>query len=261
MLDLTIYLFAGAVAGLTAGLFGVGGGLVVVPVLLLVFAVQGVEPTVATHLAIGTSMATVLITGASSAYSHYRLGAVDFPVFLRLAAGMALGGIIGALAAGLLPGDTLQRIFGLFLFSVSAYLLSGWQPPRQDRRGNGDLPVAGTAIGTLSGMMGVSGGTMTVPYLVWRGLLMHRAVGTSALGALPLGLVGTATYLAVGWGHPDLPGKATGYVYWPAFFGIVAASAVVSRYAARLAHRVPARRLRQLFAGFLMLVALRLLLT
>ena len=260
--ELLIYLGAGCLAGLTAGLFGVGGGIVVVPVLLLVFAMLGFDPAVATHLAIGTSLATVVVTSVGSARSHYRLGAVDLPLFLRLGTGMAAGAILGTVLAAYLDGAALQRLFGIFLLLVSLYMLSGWQPPRRGGGGgSGVLGGVGGGIGTLSAMVGVSGGTVTVPYLLWRGVPMHRAVGTASATALPLGLTGALGYVLVGWGQPQLPAGATGYIYWPAFAGIVAASLLASSAAARLAHRVPARRLRQVFAGVLLVIALRLLLT
>ncbi|MCG5527214.1 sulfite exporter TauE/SafE family protein [Halorhodospira halophila] len=262
VLELLIYLGAGCLAGATAGLFGVGGGIVVVPVLLLIFPVLGVAPAVATHLAIGTSLATVVVTSLGSARGHYRLGAVDMPLLLRLGAGMVAGAVLGTGLAGYLDGVALQRLFGTFLLAVSLYMLSGWQPPRRGGGGgDGVLAGVGGGIGTLSAMVGVSGGTVTVPYLVWRGLAMHRAVGTSSATALPLGLTGALGYLVVGWGEPQLPPGATGYIYWPAFAGIVTASLLASSLAARLAHRVPARRLRRLFAILLLFVALRLLLS
>nr|WP_207160969.1 sulfite exporter TauE/SafE family protein [Halorhodospira halophila] len=257
-----IYLGAGCLAGATAGLFGVGGGIVVVPVLLLVFAALDFDAAVATHLAIGTSLATVVVTSLGSARSHYQLSAVDVPLFLRLAAGMVGGAVLGTVLAGYLDGAALQRLFGSFLLLVSLYMLSGWQPPRRGGGGGtGVLAGVGGGIGTLSAMVGVSGGTVTVPYLVWRGVAMHRAVGTSSATALPLGLTGALGYLMVGWGHPQLPSGATGYIYWPAFAGVVAASLLASSLAARLAHRVPARQLRRLFAAVLLVVALRLLLS
>ncbi|MFP4130286.1 MAG: sulfite exporter TauE/SafE family protein [Halorhodospira sp.] len=261
MLDLPIYLVTGALAGTAAGLLGVGGGMIIVPALLLVFELQGIDPAITTHLAIGTSVATVVVTTAGSARGHYRLGAVDTAAFLRLAAGMIPAAGAGSVIAGYLPGEVLQRVFGAFLLLVSLYMLSGWQPrQRPTSDAYHGLAVPGAGIGALSTMLGIGGGVITVPYLLWRGVAMHRAVGTSAATAVPLSLAGTVGYLVGGWGQPQLPAAATGYLYWPAFLGVAAASLVASTLAARLAHRVPAARLRRLFSAVLLLVALRLLL-
>lgn len=258
--DLLLYLLAGVGAGATAGLFGIGGGVVVVPMLLAVFALQGVDPGVAMHLAVGTSLATIVVTTFSSARSHYRQDSVDMEVFRALAGGVVAGAALGAVVASWLPGEVLQRIFGVFLIAVSLYMGFGRPPaPRTARPGTPGLLAAGGGIGSLSVMVGVGGGTMTVPYLTWRGLTMHRAVGTSAACALPLAACGAAVFVATGWSQPGLPGWATGYVYWPAFFGIVAASMLVAPAAARLAHRLPGRTLRRGFAVILVLVGLRLL--
>ncbi|MFW6277927.1 MAG: sulfite exporter TauE/SafE family protein [Halorhodospira sp.] len=262
MLDWSIYLLTGALAGTAAGLFGIGGGMIIVPVLLLVFELRGIDPTVITHLAIGTSVATVVITTAGSARGHYRLGAVDTAAFLRLAAGMIPAAAAGSVIAGHLPGEVLQQVFGVFLLLVSLYMLSGWQP-RQRATGHAyqGLAVPGAGVGLLSTMLGIGGGVITVPYLLWRGVAMHRAVGTSAATAVPLSLAGTLGYLVAGWGQPQLPAGATGYLYWPAFLGVATASLGASSLAAHLAHRIPARRLRRLFSAVLLLVALRLLLS
>ncbi len=262
MLDLLIYLTAGGLAGTVAGLLGVGGGMVVVPVLLFVFDLRGIEPAVATHLAIGTSLATVVVTTAGSAYGHYRLGAVDTRLFLRLAAAMVpAAALVSTTVAGYLSGAALQRVFGTFLLVVSGYMLSGWQPPQRSGEGTDrGLAAAGAGIGGLSALAGIGGGILTVPYLLWQGVAMHRAVGTSAASAMPLSLAGALGYLMAGWGQPQLPAGATGYIYWPALLALVVASLAASSLAARLAHRVPAARLRRLFTAVLLLVALRLLL-
>lgn len=260
MLDLLIYLIAGVGAGATAGLFGIGGGVVVVPVLLPVFALQGVHPDVAMHLAVGTSLATIIATTFSSARSHYQQGGVDPDVLRWLAVGAVAGAALGAVVASWLPGDVLQRVFGTFMIAVAAYMGFGRLPePRASHPRPAGLMGAGTGIGALSVMVGVGGGTMTVPYLTWRGLTMHRAVGTSAAVALPLAACGTGMFIVTGWGNPHLPAWATGYVYWPAFLGIVAASMVVAPRAARLAHRLPGLWLRRGFGVILVIIGVRLL--
>ena len=260
MPELLIYALIGVVAGASAGLFGIGGGLVVVPALLLAFQQQGVDPAIAPHLAVGTSLATVVITGSAAAWGHYRQGAVETPLLRRLLAGLVPGAAGGVALASALDGDVLQRLFAVFLLGAAIHAALD----RGTRQGTGGqrLPagIAGGGIGTVSTLVGIGGGTLTVPYLAWRGCAIHRAVGTAAATAPGIGIVGATGYIIGGWGQPGLPDAAAGYIHLGALAGIAATSPATSLASARLAHRIPARLLRRLFAAVLAAVALRLLL-
>nr|WP_290652444.1 sulfite exporter TauE/SafE family protein [Aquisalimonas sp.] len=261
MTTLLVYLIAGAIAGLIAGLFGLGGGVVIVPVLLVVFAAQGMPEAIIMHMAVGSSLAVILLTSLSSVRAHHRLHGVLWPVFGRLVGGIAAGALLGAWIADSLSSSALQNVFAVFLIAVAVKMAFDLNPPAGGRLPRTPLLNAvGGVIGTLAALVGIGGGTLTVPYLTWCGINMRHAVGTSAACGLPIAIAGATGFMLTGWGRPDLPGLATGYIYWPAVGGIAAASVLAAPAGARLAHRLPGGLLKRLFAGLLAVVALRLLL-
>lgn len=257
---LLIYLAVGAFAGTIAGLFGVGGGLVIVPVLVFVFKTQGVSEAIMVHLAVGTSLATIVFTSISSVLAHHRRGAVRWPVFRALAPGIVIGALAGAAIADAMPTAVLRSFFGVFELSVAAYLW--WDRPPAPHRGlpgAAGMNATGGAIGTVSSIIGIGGGTLTVPFLVWCNVPMRAAVATSAACGLPIAVAGAIGFVITGWNHPALPADASGYLYWPAFAGIVAASILFAPLGARLAHALPVARLRRGFALLLAVLGVRML--
>lgn len=260
LVTLVGYLALGAVAGTMAGLFGVGGGLIIVPVLVFAFGLQGVDASIAMHLAVGTSLATIVVTGASSAWAHFQKGSIHRPWFLALLPGLMLGAVAGVFVAGSLSGGLLGTLFGVFVLLVAAKMALGLGPkPGSAAPGRLAMGVAGTVIGGISALFGIGGGTLTVPWLSRCGASMTQAVGTSAACGLPIALFGAVTFIVVGWGHALLPAGATGFVMWPAFVGIVIASVPFARVGAKLAHVLPAHVLRLAFATLLAVVGLRFL--
>lgn len=258
-LEWLAYAGVGAVAGLLAGLFGVGGGLVIVPVLSAVFLARGVAPEAVVHLAVGTSLATIVFTAISSTRAHHRRGAVDWPAAITLAPGIMLGALLGALVAEGLGSAGLRLVFVAFEFAVATQLLLDWRPLGGHRfRPN---PWAGGIIGLISAVVGVGGGTLSVPFLLWCGRNAHQAVATAAALGLPIAWFGAMGFIATGWRAPDLPAYSLGYVYLPALVGIVMVSMLVAPLGAWLAHRLPAARLRRLFGGILVLLGLHMLLS
>lgn len=250
------YLLLGAFAGLAAGLLGVGGGLIIVPVLIWLYAYQGFAESVTTHLAIGSSLATIVFTSIASVRAHHRRGAVLWGIFRPLALGIVVGAWLGSLIADALSARPLQIVFALFEVFVAAQLLAAYRP-QPHRRLPGPLALggAGAGIGTVSAVVGIGGGTLTVPFLVWHNIDMHKAVGTSSAGGLPIAIAGTLGYIYTGWGNPQLPGGATGYVYWPAVGGVIITSMLAAPLGARLAHRLAARTLKRVFAVLLLALA------
>lgn len=252
------YLALGAAAGTMAGLFGVGGGIIIVPALVFAFEAQGVAPEVLVHLAVGTSLATIVVTGASSALGHWQKGSIHLPWFKALLPGLALGAILGVFVAGSLSGTVLGSLFGGFVLLVAIKMLLGLSPkPGSTPPATATMSVAGVVIGAISALFGIGGGTLSVPWLSRCGASMTRAVGTSSACGLPIALVGAGTFIVVGWGNPLLPTAATGFVMWPAFLGIVLASVPFARVGVRLAHVLPGHVLRYAFASLLLVVGLR----
>lgn len=256
-----VLLATGALAGTMAGLLGIGGGVVIVPALALVLLHRGEDPAVLMHVAIGTSLATIVPTALSSIRAHHRRGAVRWDVFLRLTPGVLVGALAGAALADALPGGALRLIFALFLLAVAAQLAFG-KTPRPQRRlpGPAGLAAAGGVIGAVSSLVGIGGGSMTVPFLAWCNVAVRNAVATSAAVGLPIAVAGAAGFVATGWAVPGRPEMSLGYVNLPALVAIASASVLTAPLGARLAHRIPELALRRVFAAFLVVVALRLLL-
>lgn len=254
-MTLLLYLVVGAVAGTTAGLFGVGGGLVIVPVLVLCFTLLGFEPAILTQLAVGTSLTTIVVTSISSVWAHHALGNVRWTVFWALTPGIAVGVWLGVNTASLLPGERLQLVFGLFMILVALQMGLGLKPkPHRQLPGRGGTAAAGSVVGFVSAMFGIGGGSLTVPFLSWCNVRIQEAVATSAACGLPIAVVGAAANIQVAWGRPGLPEWSTGFVYWPGVLGIVATSALFARVGAYWAQRLPAAQLKRAFAGFVLLV-------
>ena len=260
MMLLLTYLVLGAGAGLLAGLFGIGGGLVIVPVLIFAFTWLQFAPETLVHLAVGTSLATIIPTSISSAWSHHKRQGVDWSWVVFLTPGLMVGALLGAYTASLLSGLALQKVIGTFVLLVSVQMALQMKPkPAAQVLARPWRIFAGGVIGWASAIFGIGGGTLSVPFLTWCRLAMHRAVGTAAALGLPIALFGAAGSLLAGWGRPDLPDWASGFVYWPAAAAIVVTSVPFARLGTRLAYFLPERRLKLLFALLLLLVGLRFL--
>ncbi len=255
MLTLLLFLGVGAVAGLIAGLFGVGGGLVIVPVLVWVFTAHDFAEPIIMQLAVGSSLATIVVTSLSSVRTHHQLGNINWRCFAILALGITAGVWLGADTAAAMAGRTLKLAFGAFAVLVAIQMGMGLKPkPSRDLPGAPVLVVVGGGIGFVSSLFGIGGGSLTVPYLSWCNVKLQRAVGTSAACGLPIAIVGAAKYSQVGWQQAGLPEYSTGYVYWPAVLGIVLTSTLFARQGALLAQRLPERVLKRSFALFLLTV-------
>ncbi|EAR22655.1 sulfite exporter TauE/SafE family protein [Nitrococcus mobilis] len=251
------YLATGACAGLASGLFGIGGGLILVPALLFVFTAHDIPESIAMHLAVGSSLASIVATSASSVSAHAFFGSVLWRVFKPIAIGLLIGALLGAQIAGLLSGLILKRIFAVFMLITAAQMAFARQPLASSRRlpGKYGLVGAGLIIGSVSSLVGIGGGSLMVPYLSWCGTQMRQAVGTSAAAGFPIAIAGTTGFILAGWSEPILPSATTGFVYWPAVGGIVVASILVAPIGARLAHLLPAKVLKRIFAVFLLVVS------
>ena len=257
---LIIYLLLGVCAGILAGLLGVGGGLIIVPVLAWVFTLQGFPAESLMHLAIGTSLSTIVFTSISSVHAHHRHAAVNWSLFRMLTPGLLLGSLLGSFAADLIPTALLRQIFGVFELVVAAQMglsllpasrkgLSGWL-------GNG---IAGGGIGFISAIVGVGGGSMTVPWLVWSSVAMRKAIATSAACGLPIAVAGSAGFMLAGWQQDSGLEWTLGYIYLPAMIAVSIASVALAPVGAMLAHRLPAAQLKRIFALLLLMLGIKML--
>ncbi len=256
---LLIYAAVGALAGLIAGLFGLGGGVIMVPALIYTFSALGLPVEVLTHMAVGTSLMTIVVTSISSVRTHHQKSAVDWPLALTIVPGILVGSWLGGKTAAGMNGLHLQMAFGVFAVCVAGLMLRPAPKNRASLPGKPGRVLAGGVIGWASALFGIGGGSLSVPFFSFCGVVMQRAVATSAALGLPIAIVGALTFMWQGQGVAALPDWTTGYVYWPAFAGMVVCSAPMAKVGANLAHRLPAQLLKRGFAVFLILVGIQLL--
>jgi uncharacterized membrane protein YfcA len=252
-------LLFGGLAGLLAGLFGIGGGLVLVPFFVFLFDLQGFDESLVMIMAVATSLATINVTALSAILAHQRHGAIVWSAVQRLVPGVLAGGLLGAWIADDLPAAALRTIFAVFMCYVSLQMALQKTPRAGHCAVNAPLLAgAGTVIGALSAIIGIGGGTLTVPLLVKLNYPLRNAVAISSACGLPIAFSGTASYALLGWHKSGLPDGSLGYIYLPAFFAIIASSILLAPLGAKLAHQLPARKLQRYFAALLFVVAVRL---
>ena len=257
-MEYLFYLMVGSIAGLISGLFGLGGGAIIVPLLIFSFAARGMPQELITHLAIGTSLATIIFTALSSIYTHHQKQAIRWDIVKTLVPGILLGGVLGGLFAISLDGVLLQLLFGGFLILVALQLLL--YTPQVGVRALPNLlgmGASGSCIGGVSAVFGIGGGTLTVPLLTFFGVKIHQAVGTAAACGLPIALAATLAYGTATTDVASLPTGSIGFVFLPALLGIIVASLPCARLGALLAHRVNAQKLRKGFAWVTMGLGVR----
>ncbi len=261
ILDIALYLAVGAAAGLLAGLLGVGGGLIIVAALAWLLPLRGFPADHVMHVALATSLASIILTSVSSTRSHWKRGSVLWPSVKALAPGLVVGGLGGAQIASHLPSDALRWFVAGYCLIAAAQLRYGQVKPG---RAETDAPptgpllfAAGVVIGIVAALVGIGGGSMTVPLLVWLGVAPVRAVGTSAACGFAIAVASALGF--VHGGHAvasDLPSGSLGFVYLPAVAGIALASIVVAPQGVRLAHALSGAALKQVFAAFLVAMGL-----
>lgn len=252
---------AGVLAGLVAGLFGVGGGIVIVPVLFYVFTAFDVPDAVKMHVAVGTSLATIIVTSIRSLRAHLKTGAVDTELLKQWILPVVAGVVAGTAVADLIDGTALTAIFGVIALAVAANMAFGrtsWQLG-SEMPGRPGRDIIGAVIGFLSTLMGIGGGTFGNTVMTLYGRTIHNAVATSAGLGLIIAVPATLGFIAGGWDEAGTPPGSIGYVNLIAFACIVPATIVMAPIGARLAHKAPQKTLKRGFAAFLALVALRML--
>ena len=247
----------GVMSGFLAGLLGIGGGMVMVPFLTLMMSTRGIGPDLAVKMAIATSMATIAFTSISSVRAHHRKGAVRWDIVRGLAPGIVLGSLISSLALfSLLKGSYLAVFFGLFVgFSATQMFLDKKPKPSRQMPQAGGQWVAGGLIGLLSGLVGAGGGFISVPFMAWCNVAMHNAVATSAALGFPIAVANAAGYVVSGMGAQALPTGSFGYIWLPALAVIALCSVFMAPIGARIAHRLPVKQLKRIFASVLYLLA------
>ena len=249
----------GIVSGLLAGLFGIGGGLVIVPVLAVLFKAHGFSADLIMIMAVATSLAVISFTAVSSVWAHHRLGSVIWPKVLRLVPGIIVGSAVGAMVAKQISAEGLRIFLVVFLLYVGIQMALEITPKaglvKQSRPL--DFFVA-IIIGLLSAIVGIGGGTLTVPYLVRGQMIMRNAVAISSACGLPIAVAGTTSYILLGLNVGNLPEGSIGYIYLPAFLATGLTSILTAPLGAKLAHRLPAKKLKRYFSLLLFVMAAKL---
>lgn len=243
----------GAIGGLLAGMFGVGGSAIMVPFLTLILSKRGADSDLSVKMAIATAMATVLFTSLSSVRAHHRRGNVRWDIVRRMAPGIVLGGLAaGAGVFALIKGHTLSTLFAFFVaFSATQMVLDKKPKPSRQLPGPLGQAAAGSGVGFVSGLVGAGGGFMSVPFMTWCNVPIHNAVATSAALGFPIALANTVGYVIGGWSHPSpLPGSL-GFVYLPALAVLVCASVLCAPLGARAAQAMNVKQLKRGFACML----------
>ena len=257
---LAAYLLLGAFVGFFAGLLGVGGGGIMVPLLTTMFAAQGFPREHMVHLALGTSMAAIVMTSIASLRAHHAHGAVRWDIVKGITPGVLLGTFGGTFIASAVPNRPLAIFFACFMAYVSIQMILNVKPkPSRELPGAVGMAGVGAGIGIVSALVAIGGGSLSVPFMTWCNVRMQNAIGTSAAIGLPIALAGAAGYLVNGWGSAGLPEWSFGYVYLPALVSISVVSVLTAPFGARLAHRLPVAVLKKIFAGVLMLLSAKML--
>ena len=260
LLEIGLYLATGSVAGLLAGLLGVGGGLFIVPVLLFILPFVGVETSHLMTICVATSLCTIVVTSMSSIIAHQKHQAILWSLFWKLLPGISLGALSGAFIADMVSQQALKMLFGISVILIAIKMLAPLRPrAAAELPGMFALMSIGAVIGNISAMIGIGGGALIVPALNYWKIPMANAVATSSACGLPLAIVGTIGFMFTGMDQSDLPAYSSGYVYWPAVLGIISSSIVFAPVGARFAHRISEPLLSGIFAVFLLIVGAKVL--
>ncbi|WDR03982.1 sulfite exporter TauE/SafE family protein [Devosia algicola] len=251
----------GVVSGVAAGLLGVGGGAVIVPALATALAWLGYDTDVVMHVAVGTSLAIIIPTGLMSARSHYRRGALDLETLKLWVPFIVAGTLLGGLMAGLFSGNVLRIVFAVMAFVIAINIVFSFQTKLMGHLHGSKTThrISAFVVGYISALMGIGGGSLSVPTQVAFGAPIHRAVGTSAALGVAIAVSGTIGFIISGWAVADTPPFSIGYVNLIALVLVGVLAATFAPVGATLAHRLEQKTLKYVFAGFLVLVGLNML--
>jgi uncharacterized protein len=254
-------MLTGVISGIAAGLLGIGGGAVIVPALSTALLLMGYDSDVVQHVAVGTSLAIIIPTGIMSARAHHRRGALDMNVLRLWAPFIVVGTFIGGLMAGWFSGDVLRIVFAGMAFVIAANIVFAFQTRLMGhlKGSKSTHRISALIVGYVSSLMGIGGGSLTVPTLVAFGETMHKAVGTSAAIGVAIAVSGTAGFLISGWGVEGLPPLSLGYINLVALALVAILAAACAPLGAALAHRLEQQTLKYVFAIFLLAVGLNML--
>lgn len=257
-----LFLLLGCFVGFMAGLLGIGGGGIMVPVLTSLFLLQGVPVENVVHLALGTSMASIIATSISSLRAHNSQGAVIWKVVKSMTPGIIMGTFIATLFVSHLSSFYLALFFSAFMAYIAIQLFLNKKPhPNKELAKNTELLISGGGIGAISAIVSIGGGSLTVPYLIRQNVDIKMAIGTSAAIGLPISIAGTLGYVINGWASYSVDSYTFGYVYLPAVLLISVTSFYMAPYGAKLAHKLNTSTLKKIFSVLLMILSIKMLIS
>lgn len=256
------YVAIGAAVGFFAGMLGIGGGAIMVPLLVILFDAQGLPKSHILHLAVGTGMATILFTSVASVRAHASRGAIRWDIARNITPGILVGGLVGSWIASFIPPLVFAALFTAVIYIAATNLLIDRKPkPSREAPGFAGMSVFGFVVSAASAFAAIGGAFLTVPFMLWCNVPMLQAIGTAAVIGFPIALSGTVGFIATGLRETGLPPYTVGFVYLPALAGIVVTSMLMAPVGAAAAHRLPAVWLKRIFAVLFYVMATKMLLT
>ncbi|MBC8008202.1 MAG: sulfite exporter TauE/SafE family protein [Prolixibacteraceae bacterium] len=257
-----IYLLMGLFVGFFAGLLGIGGGLILVTLMVYLFTLQGFPADRVLHLALGTSITSIVFTSISSLRAHHKHGAVRWDIMRTAVPGLIIGTLLGTVVADQMKSKYLAIFFVIFVYCSALQMFANAKPkPTRQLPGKSGMTLTAIIVGIVSSLVGVGGGVMTIPLMSHCNVPMRQAIGTSAALGLPIAIAGTVGFIVTGLGKDHLPAPSLGYVYLPALAGIVVGTFFTVPWGAKMAHSMPVTRLKKIFAVVLFVLATKMLFT
>ena len=257
---LGIYLIFGAIVGLLAGLMGIGGAMIMVPMLHFSLAKQGVEPSLIHHMAIATSMANILFTSSMATYAHHKRGVVPWKTVAWMVPGILGGSFIGSFATAYIPSGPLTMAFAVFLIYASLQMFVPIKPKASRHMpGIFGQTVMGAVIGVLSGLLGIGGAAITMPMLLVCGVSTLSVIASAGAFGFPIAVAGCIGYMLTAWGHAGLPDYSLGFIYLPALLGLVPASMLTAPLGVKLSHALPEKIMKRFVGVFILFMAVRMI--
>ncbi|MBA6263080.1 MAG: putative membrane protein YfcA [Colwellia sp.] len=261
----------GSVVGFCAGLLGIGGGLIIVPALVYLLPQLGIEPNLVMPMALATSLATIVITSLSAALAHHRNSNIPWPLAKLLMLSIALGSLLGAFIADMLSVEALKNTFAIAVFLLSSYMFIAISRAKKNKLINNSddeklpnniiIKLIGFFTGILASLMGIAGGAILVPVLSYFKVPLRQSIGVATVSGMVVAIFGVSGYVIAGFGEEHLPQYSLGYVYLPALLGIIITSSFFAPIGVKAASKLPVSTIKKAFAIFLMLVALKMILS
>ena len=259
---LILYILLGSFVGFMAGLLGVGGGGILVPLLVTIFTQQGMAAKSVVHMALGTALACMILSSISSTRAHANRGAVVWKVAAGMAPGIMLGTLLTTYIAASINGVYIAAFFAGFMAIVAIQLFANWKPkPGPTHTHVAELFLAGAGIGSISALAAVGGGFLSMVYMAYKNLDLKKAIGTSAALGFVIAITGTLGYSLNGWSETVGEPFALGFIYVPAFIAVSLSSIAAAAYGAKWAHRLPDSFLRKLLGVISLILSIKMLFT